>query len=96
MAFPKFPKDPDALLDFTFDWDDYLTEMTDTIASVEFIAEAGITINEAQTGDGFIGTKTTVWLEEGTAGEPYNVIHRITTTDGRIDDRTMTIDVKEK
>lgn len=94
MAFQKYKKDPDALLDFSWNWEPYLTQMNDTIASVEFIAEDGITIDAVATGVGFLNYITTVWLEGGTLGEDYNVVHRITTTDGRVDDRTMTIQIR--
>lgn len=40
-------------------------------------------------------TTATVWLSGGTAGSTYKIANRITTTDGRIDDRTLYIMVEE-
>ena len=41
MAFKKV-KDPDATLDYEFDWSDWLTPLADTIASVEFVLSDGL------------------------------------------------------
>lgn len=42
------------------------------------------------------GTVTTVWLMGGTSGQVYTVTNRITTNQGRTDDRSLTILVEER
>lgn len=85
-VFKDHKKDPDATLDWIFDWNEWLGE-TETIASVEFEADPGITIEtESNT------QKTaTVWLSGGTEGQVYRVTCRITSSEGRIDDRSFTL-----
>lgn len=46
--------------------------------------------------DSFSATSTTVWLAGGTPGTPYSVANRITTSVGRIDERTITIRVTNR
>ncbi len=86
----KAVKDPDSKLDFGFDWSAWLG--TDAITASVWMADAGLTL----TGDAFDATKTTVWVEGGTAGEKLSATNRITTAAGRIDDRTIVITIKEQ
>lgn len=91
MAAVDHKKDPDAVLDWVWDWNEWLDE-GETIVSSEFITTVGLVIDS-------IGntTKTaTVWLSGGTAGQVYQVTNRITTTAGRTDDRSITIRVTER
>ena len=83
-----FVKDPNAVLDYWVDWTDWMAE-GDTINTSEWIVATGITKN-ADTKD---LTMTAIWLSGGTAGTDYQVTNRITTLDGRTDDRTITIQV---
>lgn len=78
-------KDPDAVLDYKMDWSAPLAESEDTIASSQWIADTGITIDS----QGNDSTTATVWLSGGTAGQEYAVTNRITTSAGRVDDRTI-------
>jgi hypothetical protein len=90
VAFPKFVKDPQAVLDYKIDWSAWLED--DTISASEWSATSGITIDS----DSFTDTDTTVWLSGGTVGESYDATNEITTDGGRTDDRTITIQVKQK
>lgn len=88
-----FTKDPDAKLDYTRDWSAWLAAAgDDTIDTSTWIVPAGLTAGaESQT-----DTSTTIWLSGGTVGERYSVTNRVTTTGGRIDDRTFTIDIRQR
>jgi hypothetical protein len=86
----RFNKDPDARLDYMVDWTSWLGE--DTIANSEWVVPDGITY-EADT---FTSTTATVWLSGGSLGSSYDVVNRITTVAGRIDDRTITIKIRQK
>ena len=91
MAYDaQFPKDPDAVLDFTRDWSAWLG--TDEIVNSTWIAEAGITIDSSSN----TLTTATVWLSGGTPFGAYIVTNRITTVGGRTDDRSFLITVAER
>ena len=87
----QFTKDPDAVLDYSFGWDEWL-EDGDTIASATVTADAGITLDSQSN----TTTLVTAWLSGGTALEHYKVTCRVTTTEGRTDDRTILIRVRER
>lgn len=86
----RFTKDPDAVLDYRWDWSDWLDE--DTISSSDWVLPDGI-VEDSST---HTGTTTTIFLSGGTVGTTYSVINRITTAAGRIDDRTAKFKVREK
>ena len=97
-----YDKDPDAVLDFKFDWKtasngrgftDWL-DTTETIASIVITATAGITVDSSELAD--TNTSVIVWLSGGTDGTSYTVACRITTSAGRVDERTITISVAER
>ena len=86
-------KDPQAVLDWSFDWsaDGWLDD-AETITSYTITADDGITVDSDSQTDG----KVTVWLSGGTVGDDYDVACRITTSDGRTDERTITIRVRQR
>lgn len=87
----RFTKDPNAVLDYQIDYSRWLPA-GDTITASSWLAESGLTVDTSS----FTDTSTTVWLSGGTAGSTYDVRNHITTDDGRQDDRTLTIVVKEQ
>ncbi len=91
MGFPLFIKDPDAVLDFGFNWATWL-QTGETISSVTWTVPSGI-VKTAQ--DDYV-TAASIWLSGGTAGTNYNVACKIVTTLGRTDERTMTISVRNR
>lgn len=91
-ALEVFTKDPDATLDYGFDWatDGWLG--SDTIASATWVVPSGLTKgSETNT-----TTTATVWLSGGTVATDYTVTCRITTAGGRIDDRSLLIQVRNR
>lgn len=92
----SFVKDPDAVLDYVFDWRDWLSD-TEIISTSSWTVETGLTQDGATNTD----STATVWLSGGTAGECYKITNNITTNGGnagvaRTDNRTMLIEVKER
>ncbi len=85
-----FVKDPDARLDYEVDWSDWLDD--DTIVDSEWLVPDGIT-SDADTST---TTTATIWLLEGDAGRSYDVVNRITTAAGRINDRTIKIKIQQQ
>ena len=85
-VFKDHKKDPDAVLDWIFDWNDWLGE-TENISSATFIVDPGITVTD----DSNTQKTATVWLSGGTEGQVYRVTCRVTTSEGRTDDRSFTL-----
>lgn len=87
----EYVKDPDATLDYTFDWTDRLAE-DEEITNTEIIVPEGMTLlymeNTAKT--------VTCWLSGGVATLRYWITCRITTNQGRVDDRSISIWIKEQ
>lgn len=98
MSYPLYPKDVDAVLDWTFDWAD--PAVGSWLAVGETIVERVVTVEDgiSKTSDAVTGegTSVTVWLSGGTAGGQYDVACRITTDQGRTDERTITILVEQR
>lgn len=89
----SYVKDPDAKLDYSIDWSSWLPA-GDTISAVAWTA-TGVTVSASPAPSHASGIAT-VWLEGGTKGEDATVTCRVTTTAGRIDDRTIRISVRER
>ncbi len=84
----SYIKDPDAALDYEVDWSAWLDG--DTITALTVTAGAGITVDSSSHDN----TTTTAWVSGGIDGVNYAVRFRVETTDGRIDDRTITLLVR--
>lgn len=89
-------KDSDAVLDYEFNWADHpggsWLSTGEEITSYVITASPGITVDS----DTNTTQRVTVWLSGGTAGQPYTVACKITTNQGRTDERTMTIRVTNR
>lgn len=100
MPSYKVRKDPQAELDYGFEWDDWLAEGDYITTSVwvvtgpdaALITQAG-SINPDQEG---VDSQTMVWLLGGTPGKRYTVTNSISTFGGRKDDRSFTVSVFNK
>ena len=80
-------KDPDADLDYTFDWAVEYLQSGETIQSSTWVAEPpGITVGDTSHTD----TTTTVKLSGGVHGVLYRIVNHITTNiNARGDDRAL-------
>ena len=85
-----FTKDPNAVLDYSFNWATWLDD--DTISASTWTADTGIIIDSSST----TTTVATVWLSGGTAGTTYTVTNRIVTAASRTEDRSLTINVAQR
>jgi len=86
-------KDPDAVLDYSVDWDAWLSG--DTITSSQWIV-TGQDSDLVVDSEANSTTAATVWLSGGTLGVTYTVTNRITTGEGRTDDRSIAVTVLDK
>lgn len=93
-------KDPDAVLDYATDWSDWLSD-AEAIASSQWLLSGGdtgdgapetvLTIDSDENSD----TAATVWLSLGTLGQKYTVVNRITTDQGRTEDRSKFVSITQ-
>lgn len=90
-SIPTWPKDPDAVLDWVWDWSDWLAP-GETISTSTFTVSAGLDLGVTSN----TLSSTTAWLSGGTPGTPYLVANRIVTSAGRTDERSITIRVKNR
>jgi len=86
----RFTKDPDAVLDYTINWADWLD--VDTISASSWASSTGITIDT----DTNTTTTATVWLSGGRISESHTVTNSIITAAGRYEDRSITVSIREK
>lgn len=96
-----FTKDPQAVLDYKFDWKALANNngLSNWLGSAETISSSVVTVDSGITKvtDTITDTSTsvTVWLSAGTAGQAYKVTCRIVTNQGRTDERTIVIKVTD-
>lgn len=91
MATADWVKDPDAVLDWRWDWSQWL-QSGEQIIDSEIVVSPGLTLDSHS----HTLASATAWLSGGSAGVPYLVTNRITTNQGRIDDRSITIRVTNR
>lgn len=88
-----FIKDPDSILDYTFDWAPWLGP-TDTITLSTWIVESPL-VSESG-GESQTPTTTTLFVSGGVHGTSYDVTNSITTLGGRKTDRTIELRVRNR
>lgn len=91
-AKPIIVKDPNATLDYTWDWTDWLAEIGDVIVAYDLAVEGSLSVASSQQ------TTTTVsaFISGGDLGETQTARCRITTEGGRIDDRSLWLKIRER
>lgn len=87
---PQFTKDPNEKLDYFFDWSSWLG--TDTINSISVTSSPGITIVSTSN----TATSVTAWISGGTSGTPYQITCQVTTTAGRIAERSIILQIENR
>jgi len=85
-----FEKDPDATLDYYWDWALWLGN--DAIESHQFLIPAGMNLVSSSETDGVI----TAWLSGGTDKTSHIVTCRVATTAGRQEDRSAIFQMAER
>lgn len=84
-------KDPSAVLDWAFNWTNWLS-VAETISTATVTVQGGLTKDSQSVAAGVV----TVWLSGGTLGDLYTVTCRITTNQGRTDERTIGIRMTDR
>ena len=95
MGFPQKTHDPDAYLDYPQDWTKWLVG-DDVLETVQVIADPVVTVAASAVAPG--GQICYAWLslDNPEPNGKYDVTYRITTAEGRIDDRSFTLVCKER
>lgn len=89
----QYEKDPQAVLDYSIDWSNFL-ETAETIVSSQWFNTTGITVDVT----GHTNKVATIWLSGGTLGQSYELTNRITTSNSpaRVDERTIIVSIVNK
>lgn len=91
-------KDPGDEVDYGFDWTPWLRGIDgtedDTIVTSSWAIVGTGSLNFPKPGT-FTSKKTLVWLGGGDPGKNYVVTNTITTSSGRIGERSLSIPVKQ-
>lgn len=88
LSFPA--KDPDSYLDYYVDWSPWLPE-GDTISASLWIIPTDL-VSELEN---FWDESTGIWISGGVIYQTYELVNRITTVGGRIQDQTVRIKCKQ-
>lgn len=102
MARKRYTQDPSDVLDYAIDWgsgnvraDERWLDAGETIFSSTWaVSPPDLTTSLPAVVNH--GTTTVIWLSGGTAGRPYTVTNRITTTAGRTVERSFTLVIKNQ
>lgn len=86
-----FVFDPQANLDFEFDWSQWL-EDTEQITTQTVTSDGDLTVSQVTQTGGVVKC----WLSGGTLGSTQRVTCHITTNMGRQDDRTLSVRVVDR
>jgi hypothetical protein len=92
-GYPHIDKDPNAQINYTWDWTSWLTRSGSTsISTTSVTPDTGITVvGSPAISSGLV----TAVVSGGTLNGSYKLVCRINTNDGLIDERTIVVDVKE-
>ncbi len=83
-------KDPDAVLDYAWDWTAWLAE-GETISAATVTA-TGVTVDSSSEDGGVV----TAWISGGTAGVGATATCRVVTSQGRTDDRSLSLTIAQR
>jgi hypothetical protein len=90
-----FTHDPDADLDYGYDWSSWLDTgetLLNSVWTVTYGTADEVTLHDDTHDD----TTTTVWVDGGTLGRHYKITNHVVTSAGRADDRSHTIKVRDR
>lgn len=92
-AVSRFIKDPQARLDYAVDWSAWLAAAETISAQTVTVTSGDVTLDGSPAQASGVVTQ---WLTAGTLDTTSRVRFHITTSAGRQDDRSLTIDVRDR
>ena len=88
-----YVKDPGAVLDYSINWAGGYLQSGETLSSsIWTIFPADMTQNSASNAAGV----TSITVSGGAVGQIYQLTNRITTSQGRTDERSITVRVEQR
>jgi hypothetical protein len=91
MSIATYIHDPDAVVDYSVDWSDWLPT-GDTIDTSEWTIASGLT----KVASSVTGNVASIVVSGGTAGQELRITDRMTTVNGRVYDRTIVLLVRNQ
>lgn len=88
-------KDPNAILDYPFDWTAYLAPIADSIVSASFVVAGGVG-GIVIVSSSYSSTSATAIVSGGVVGTTERLTCRIVTAGGRTDDRSVYLKIVER
>ncbi|MEQ1887569.1 MAG: hypothetical protein ABL951_00135 [Alphaproteobacteria bacterium] len=88
-----YVKDPGAVLDYSIDWGGGYLQGGETLSSSIWTIFPG---DMTQSAAGNTASVATVTVTGGVAGQIYQMSNRITTSQGRTDERSITVRVEQR
>ncbi|AER47580.1 hypothetical protein DS6A_26 [Mycobacterium phage DS6A] len=88
----KHIKDPDAVLDYPLGWKDWLVPGDTIVNATATLAGGTAAIDQVEHTNDVV----TVWLSGGVVGQKCEITVHIVTDQGREDDRTILVTVKQR
>jgi hypothetical protein len=92
METARFIKDPNAVLDYQWDWSDWLPT-GDTIATADVSLSTGNVVISSESNT---TTTVTAWVAGGTDQTESRLTARVVTAQGRTDDRSIILAIVER
>ncbi len=94
----QYLKDPNAVIDYAIDWSAsyLLTGEAITASSWFILPQSSVNDLSIDTIPPMISGKASVFVASGIPGKIYQLTNRVTTDQGRTDERSITIRVEEK
>lgn len=92
MLINIYAKDPAAVLDYYIDWTDWLVG-EDTIVTSTWVATGSLTVTLFT--EDILGGFTGVWVSGGVVGEHVLLTNHIVTSDGREDERSVQLILRD-
>lgn len=92
MLRKRYTKDPADVLDYPNNWSDWLDDGETIYSSTWAVSPSGLSMSMPSIVNN--GTYAVVWLAGGVANNIYIVTNRITTTDGRIAERSFNLAIR--
>jgi hypothetical protein len=87
----SFIKDPNAVLDYKWDWTQWLPSGDTISTALVTIADGDVAINSQSN----TTTSVTAWISAGTVSTKAHLTARVVTAQGRTDDRTIELIVQQ-
>lgn len=95
MPMTIYTQSPNDRLDYSNDWTRWLNGDTISASSWSISPDGQLEVADGAYSPSNTTTNTRVWLAGGTAGNEYEVRNKITTTAGRIAERTFVVKVEQ-